>query len=274
MWDTGYAKQTIQNAIHEVTASCVNSAWITQQLHPNWGGYLAVDGSYIRVYDQFAKYFPYSRNQRRFIHKLVWLVGLDLKTLDVVHHHLGDEETMIDLMLFWQQVKANGYPLKGLVSDGNKDILRSAQKVFVGQKVLKQHCIRHYLERLRERFRLDKINFWDYDVFQASIQTQTPIKLLPKELFTYLDHPELPRTNQQIENLFRQARLRLKTIGLFNSHKTAFNYLNAWTLFRRFTPFTDSRDITKNGKAPLELAGCNIQSLDYLELKKHTQLGR
>jgi|SRR3989344_1979878 len=91
---------------------------------------------------------------------------------------------------------------------------------------------------------------------------------LPSELFTY-QTTDLPRTNQQIENLFRQVKLRTKSLGQFRSHQTAASYLNAWSLMRRFTPFTDCRDKTKNHRAPLELAGCDIAKLNYLDLKTH-----
>lgn len=81
-------------------------------------------------------------------------------------------------------------------------------------------------------------------------------------LTTRVYYPEyIPRTNNEIENLIRQLNLRLKTIGRFNHYKYASDYLNVWALMRRFTPFTDCRKPNRhrNGKAPLELAGCNIQ---------------
>ncbi len=259
--DTGFAKQTIQNAVYEVTKDCVSSAWITSKLNPKWGGYLAVDGSMIRVWDWSAKGYHYSKDQKRFLHKLVWIVALDLETLDIVHHHLADEETMIDLILFYRQIKENGYSLKGLVSDGNPDIYRSAKMVFK-RDFPHQVCIRHYLERLRDKFRSGLILPKRYDEFRWAIHNGKYIPGLPNKLFTYQKVPGLPRTNQQIENLFRQG------INQFHSHQSAYNYLNAWTLFRRFTAFTDCRDKSKNKKAPLELAGCDIKNLNYLSLQK------
>lgn len=265
--ETGLAKQTISNAIYDTVSTCVSTAAIASVLQPNWSGYLAVDGSAIRVWDWSAKGFYYTKEQKRFLHKLVWLVALDLKTLDIVHHHLGDEETMIDLVLFYQQVKANGYPLKGLVSDGNTDVVRSARMVF-GQTFAHQLYVRHYVQNLRVRLKDRFITEKQYEVWKRAIYSGKPLPGLPKELFTYQSVPDLPRTNQQIENLFRQSRLRTRSIGQFHSQQTAYDYLNAWTLFRRFTPFTDCRDKSKNHHAPLQLAGCDISSLDYLQLQK------
>lgn len=263
--DTGYAKQTISNAIEETISNCVSSAWVAHQLSPSWGNYLAVDGTYIRVWDWSARHFRYTKEQARFLHKLVWLVALDLKTLDIVHHHLGDEESMIDLMMFYEQIKKNGYWLKGLVSDGNPDIPRAAGKVF-DHRFSRQLCIRHYMKNLRTKLTEGDLTPNQYQNYCQDILAGRLNPSLPKDLFTHTKISELPRTNQQIENLFRQTKLRLRSIGQFNSISSASRYLNAWTLMRRFTPFTDSRDLAKNNKAPLELAGCDISGLDYLNL--------
>jgi len=270
--DTGFAKQTIQNAIHETVKECANSLWVAEHLNPSWGNYLAIDGTYIRVWDWSARYFRYSKEQKRRLHKLVWLVALDLETLDIVHHHLGDEETMIDLTMFYEQIKENGYDLKGLVSDGNTDIIRSARNVF-GNDVAHQSCISHFLKNLRVKLSQELITEEDFIKFTKTIKSGREIEGLPKELFTYKT-TSLPKTNQQIENLFRQAKLRVRSIGQFHSHQTAEDYLNAWTLFRRFTKFTDCKDRSKNKKAPLELAGVNINGLNYLDLKSNLFLGR
>lgn len=271
--DTGFAKQTIQNAIYETVQNCVDSAFIAKYLQPNWGGNLVVDGTSIRVYDWSAKHFHYSKTEKRFLHKLIWIVALDLETLDIVHQHLGNEETMIDLILFFREIKGIGYPLKGLVSDGNTDIKRSAKMVF-NTPFNHQLCTTHYVRSLRTRLREEKITLERYDELKKSIYQETWIPGLPKELFTFQKIKELPKTNQQIENLFRQLKLRTHSINQFHSYITAKNYLNTWSLARRFTPFTDCKNKEKNHKAPLELAGCNIKDLNYLDLKTNLFLGR
>ena len=89
-------------------------------------------------------------------------------------------------------------------------------------------------------------------------------------LMLHLYYPErnIPHTNNDIENLFRQLNLNIKSIGRFNKFWNAHHYLNAWALKRRFTKFTDCKGWRKyrNAKAPLELAGCDIEGLDYLNL--------
>jgi transposase-like protein len=265
--DTKHSSITVVKAIQEVTAHCVSTAWIAQNLRPQWNGYLAVDGTAIEVWDWSAKHFHYTKEQKRFLHKLIWLVGLDLATLDLPHHHLGEEESMIDLVLFFQQLKANGYPLKGIVSDGNPDIPRAAKKVY-GNIFVHQTCVRHFLQSLRYKLKKETLSPEYYDRYLQAIYQERWIPGLPKNLFTYQTTPELPKTNQQIENLFKQENLRLHSINQFHSFQTAENYLNAWSLYRRFTPFTDCKGNHKqfNGQSPLMLAGCNIKGLDFLQL--------
>ncbi len=271
--DTGLAKQTIQNAIYEVVKNCAGSAFISKYLKPSWGGNLIVDGTTIRVFDWSAKHFHYNKEEKRFLHKLIWIVALDLETLDIVHQYLGEEETMIDLILFFREIKNIGYDLKGLVSDGNTDIKRSAQMVY---KIPFNHqlCTTHFVRALRARLREEKLSSERYEELKKAVYQETWIPGLPKELFTYQKFKELPKTNQQIENLFKQLKLRTHSINQFHSYDTAKSYLTAWSLARRFTPFTDCRNKYKNHKAPLELAGCNIKGLNYLDLKSNLFLGR
>jgi transposase-like protein len=269
--DTGHSKQTILRSIHEITSACVDTSWIAKNFKPNWGGCLAVDSTAIRVWDWSAKYFPHDKDDKKTMHKRYWIAGVDLETLDIPHHHLADEESMIDLKLFFEALKGNGYQLRGLVTDGNPDIVRAARMVF--GPIPHQLCIRHFMKNLRIKLGQEIIPYEAYrDACQSILAGRRP-KLLrvPRELFTYQTTKGLPRTNQQIENLFKQVKLRVKSIGQFHSYQTASDYLNAWSLYRRFTEFTDCRDKTKNHKTPLEIAGVDIKGLNYLSLKDHSK---
>src|ERR1019366_3420404 len=124
---TGHSKTTICSAVHEVTKECVSAAWIAKELKPQWGGYLALDGKVIRVWDWAAKHFRYTKQQKRWLHKMSLLIALDLETLDIPTHHLGDEETTFDLVMMLKELKAMDYPFKGYVSDGNEDIERAVK---------------------------------------------------------------------------------------------------------------------------------------------------
>lgn len=267
---TGHSKTTVCRAIHDVTADCVSAAWIAKELKPRWGGYLALDGKMIRVWDWAAKHWHYSRSERRWLHKMSLLIALDLETLDIPTHHLGDEETTIDLVLLLRELKSNGYPLKGYITDGNEDIKKAVELVF-GQGIPRQLCVRHYLQNLRVKFRDEKITDRQYRDAKEALSCGARPRLLavPDDLFTYQSVPQLPPTNQQIENLIRFLNLRLKTINQFHDWQNARDYCNALTLMRRFIRFTDCRDPLKNHHAPLELATIDITNLDYLQLKSN-----
>lgn len=263
---TGHSSRTVLEAIHTVTASCVTAAWIATNLKPQWSGYLALDAKVIRVWDWSAKHFRYSREERRWLHKMSLLLALDLGTLDLPSHHLGAEETKIDLVMFLQALKELGYPLKGYVSDGNEDIERAVTHVF-GKGIPHQLCVSHFLRNLRVRYREGKITAEAYHDARRQISKgkKPRFLLVPETLFTYQKMPELPKTNQQMENCIRFLNLRLKTLGQFHFWNLAANYCNALVLMRRFTKFTDRKN-QPNGKAPLELANCHIKGLDYLRL--------
>lgn len=263
------SKTTVVKTIHEITSQCVTAAWIAKNLNPCWSGFLGIDGKMIRVWDWAAKHFRYTKQQKRWLHKMSLIACLDLGTLDIPTHHLGDEETSIDLKMCLEQLKEIGYPLKGYVSDGNKDIEKIVKMVF--GKTPHQLCIVHFLKNLRAKMGVGVISEEQYrDAKYHILRGKKPTLLrVPRELFTYQKVKGLPRTNQATENFFRFVSLRTKTLNVFRSWKTATNYLNALVLYRRFKKFDSCKGRNKsfNGFAPLELASCDIDDLDYLNIK-------
>lgn len=263
----GYSKQTVQEAIHTVTAQVASAAWIANRFTPSWGGYLALDGTIVRVWDFAAKYFRYSKTQRRWLHRMTLLVAQDTMTTDLPAHHLDSEEGTIELVTLLRKLKELHYPLKGIISDGNEDIPKAVALVF-GEGIPHQLCQLHFLKNLRERVRDGKLLESQYREAKKKIpQGIRPSFPVPDELFTYLDHPGMPKTNQALEVANRFFKLRLKTMGTFHSWKTATTYTDALVAYRRFLKYTD-RKSQPNGKSPLELAGCTITGWDYLTREK------
>lgn len=165
-----------------------------------------------------------------------------------------------------------------------------------------QLCVRHFIENLKillkeegqdKRSETESLvgNIWgalngekEADCFASlrslkSIQETRVQKLILQHLgknlflltthFRYQDQFYVPRYNNDAENLFRQVNLRLKSWNMFRNKTNAEHYLKSWALARRFTRFTDCKggmNKLKNGKAPLELAGVNIEGVDYLNL--------
>lgn len=293
-------KKQIMALVHNVTTQAKDSIWIANHFTPKWSGVLALDGKSIKVYDKLSKQLKnkISNNEFFALNRKTWLCGIDYGTGDLPHYDIADEETKIDLVMYFQTLKEIGYPLRVLVCDGNTDIPDSAKHVY-GEDIIVQLCTRHFTEALKRHagalvehsHTLKIINLIQRiieaaDLEQAgkylSLLKQTPrtnriekeliamFKLNSEKLTAHLLHPEIviPHTTNDIENLFKQLNLRLKSIGRFNHWRYARDYLKFWALLRRFTPFTDCRKGRKwrNGKAPIELAGVNITGIDCLRL--------
>lgn len=98
----------------------------------------------------------------------------------------------------------------------------------------------------------------------------TDFKDKKEDLISYLKYPHLniPKTNNMIEGCNSQIELGLASIRGFEVIINADNYLNAWIIKRRLTPFTDCRKGFKklNGKSPLECAGVASSVIEKLKI--------
>lgn len=301
-----HSKNTVTKIIHEIVKDAATSFDVAVKLQPRWSGTLSIDGKFIKAFDWYVKTLKeknnFSKSELRAMHRKVWLCGIDYETGDLPHYCLADSENRIDLILFFQQLQKNGYILQNLVSDGSPEIPHAARKVY-GDNFIFQLCTRHFLEGLEGLAVLKEMeqNISETEILikniQMIIQAETldiakqNLKLLKDKkhfyktniqkiiikqfkekfnfLMSHLFYPErnIPHTNNDIENLFRQLELNIGSVGRFGKFWNAHHYLNAWALKRRFTKFTDCKGQRKhrNGKAPLELAGCEIKDLDYLK---------
>lgn len=303
------SKDTITKIIHAVIAQLPDSAAIAEKFRPAWSGVLVLDGKVIRAYDKIAKKLNrahFTGQEWKWMHKMRWLCGIDHGTGDLPHYELAESESKIDLVMYFKTLKTINYPLKAVVSDGNEYIPEAARFVF-GKDIVHQLCTRHFIEDLKrmlpveegmeqERAELEELITHIQRVIEADTLEESgeqlgklkhcyqtcksifkqPIilkfKTHKQSLTAHLFHPDLhlPHTSNDIESLFKQLMLRLKSLGRFHHHRYARNYLNAWALWRRFTPFTDCKGSRKcrNKKAPLEIAGCEIANIDFLKLVK------
>lgn len=303
------SKTTAVKIVHAVAESVKGSHWISRNLKPKWRGVLCVDGTYIRVLNSFADLARKERwsndEAERFLHKLVALIGVDYHTRDLPHYSIGDNENMIDLILYFQRLKENGYDLQVLVRDGNQRIGEAAVYVY-GKPIDQQSCHHHFLDKFDKVMAekscdaQDRTNILDLKMHICSIirvpdidlachrvnifmreqnrfrTSATTNELVDKfirdyeSLTEYLQHPTgfVPTTVNVSENINKQLKDRLKPMCMFQSIASAENYLKLWCLKRRFQKFTDCKKPFKhlNGKAPLEIAGCRISGLDYLNL--------
>lgn len=303
----GFSRNTVLKYVHELGAEAKDSFWVAKNLKPKWSGILCFDGTYIGVKNSFVKLFRQDKkhdDDERFLHKMIVLLGTDYHTRDLPHYSLGDNENMIDLVMYFQQLKKNGYDLKVLVRDGNQRISEAAEHVY-GYGIPVQLCQRHFLAKFDEKManrdlqnerenilelkrriwmiiRSPKIEMACQRVNEfvrnksefetSSTTTELVGKFLRdfEQLTMYLQYPKglVPLTSNIAENMNHQLKHRLRQMCSFQSIVSAENYLKLWCLKRRFQKFTDYKAPHRqlNGKAPLELAGCNIKNLDYLRL--------
>lgn len=113
-------------------------------------------------------------------------------------------------------------------------------------------------------------NQFDIEQIKKVAKLISDFKNKKEYLISYLKYPHLgiPSTNNMIEGFNSQLELRLASIRGFETIENSRNYLNAWTIKRRLTPFTDCRGRFKklNGKSPLECAGVDSSIIDKLKI--------
>lgn len=290
----------IKDIIHRVTALVKDSLWVAKNFSLTWSGVLVFDGKVVKVYDPLSIKFKgkLSEQELKWMNKQRWLCGIDFGTGDLPHYELAAEESKIDLVMYFQKLKEIGYPLRVLVCDGNEDIPAAAIHVF-GDNIIVQLCTRHFIEGLKrhaegraEEPRIaalittiqrviesdsaaQAVHFLsELKVWKKRPGLETDLTALFKkhaeQLGAHILHPDLkiPHTSNDIENLFKQLMLRIKSIGRFQHWQYARDYLKTWAMWRRCTPFTDCRKTRKarNGKAPIELAGAIIDRNNFLKM--------
>jgi len=301
----GCSKNTAIKHIHKVGEVARDSFWIATNLKPKWSGILCFDGTYISVKNPLPKPVQklFSKDER-FLHKMVALLGVDYHTRDLPHYSLGENENMIDLVMHFRQLKENGYDINVLVRDGNKLISRAAEHVY-GRVIPVQLCQRHFMTKFDDKIacrdlvgeqeNIMKLKEKVWTIIRAPtidlacekmnefmrLKTQFETSLTTKELVwkfirdyeqltMYLQYKKglVPTTSNVAENMNKQLKSRLRSMCSFQTAKSAQDYLKLWCLKRRFQKFTDCKEPHKhlNGKAPLQLADCDISKLDYLKL--------
>lgn len=297
------SKTTVSFAVTSIAKKVKGSIWIAKSLKPMWGNVLSVDGKIIRVFNPGAKNYQGTSAEKLAQLKKTWIVGVDVLTKDLPHYTVADGEGKIDMYEYFKTLKEDiGYDLKVIIIDGKSDTTTAAGIVY-GTDVGVQLCVRHFIETLKTILREEKkqfrqetenliINIWsaldlkrENDCFDAlKVLTSMPetrcqkliVHSLNKHIyqltthFRFSDRYFVPRYNNDIENLFKQVSLRLKSWNMFRSKTNAEHYLKAWAFHRRVTKFTDCRGYInrlKNGKAPLELAGVDLTNIDYLNIR-------
>lgn len=276
-----HAKQ-VWHWVQAIAHRCADPFTISQRLRPSWSGWLQVDGDRLPGLEESI------------------LAALDVGTRDVPCAGVGREGYASYLQLF-QQLKAVKYPLRGITSDGDGAIVRAAAATF--GKVIHQRCTVHFgrnvdellephyatfpqLPTEYERFQKTYAAFvtaptWEkakgwlqvmlhYPSFQRphfQAARQLFLKTLPQIIQAFF-HPDMPRTNNLIENLFSFLDRRITPMDHFKSPDTARAMVKLLILYYRFHQFSTPSKAYRHikGKSPLQLAGVHTAALNWLSV--------
>ena len=76
----------------------------------------------------------------------------------------------------------------------------------------------------------------------------------------------IPKTNNAVEIVIRTFTRRYKTMAGFHTLETARGYVQLWTYYYRFRPFSPDANVRIRNKSPLQIAGYEVQGLTCLDL--------
>ncbi|MGH2657671.1 MAG: transposase [Actinomycetota bacterium] len=248
---------------------------------PGWSGFLGVDGKAIYIAGEEA----------------ALVVAVDQGTHDVVHAVVADVEGEDAFQrLVREAVTGASYPLKGLVSDAAAPFLAAHANYFA--RVPLQLCRIHASRRLdfvipkakrspdaavraelkdqvravlfapteEEARRLFGALLRDRDRYENLGRTDT-LGPMERNFGLYMTHHRVEGMLADAnitENVIKQLGKKPRLMEGFASLESAERYVRLLVGCYRFKQFTDSYRKGHNGRAPLELAGADLEGQDWL----------
>lgn len=245
-----------------------------------FSGILVWDGTYIHV-KGFKTKIP-----------LIW--AIDYETHDIPHFILAPSENYIACLNFFLKLKNMNYSLKILICDGNEAVKLAA--LYVYPNVIIQTCLRHYLENIRGDLGIASSNkyykFYQF-VYEAFFVKKCSKQHLAHEIskrynefkseekqynwmISIMQNLELltnyhlvkgaPNTTNLIECYNGHLKDRVKSLRGFKSFYSAYYWLNAYILKRRFRKLQacSGQFSSLNGHASIYLTAKNSEDLPNL----------
>jgi hypothetical protein len=275
------SRVTLNEWVDERGGRALTPLEVSASLQPRWGGFLGVDGKAIFV-----------AGKERCL-----LTGVDQTTQDVVHALVLDGETEDGFeQLVRESVTEAGYPLKGLVMDAagpfvaahanyfsrlplqlcrvhasrrlDFDIAKAKRSPDAALRVELKDRVRGVLfapTELEARRRLDAL-ITDRDRYRA-LSRRNVVGALEKSFELYMTHHRvegMPADANITENVIKQLGKKLRLMEGFATMESAERFSRLLVGCYRFKRFTDSCRRDDNGKSPLELAGVDLEGIDWL----------
>ncbi|CAN5657472.1 hypothetical protein BH18ACT15_BH18ACT15_05470 [soil metagenome] len=275
------SRVTLNSWVQELGGEAKTPLEVSIELRPTWGGFLGIDGKVIFV-----------TGKRQCL-----LIGVDHPTQDIVHALLLEAETADGLARLATEARLDaGHPLRGVVADLGPGFVQAHRNHFGATPF--QACRVHFDRRLdsdipRSRWSAKAPLYAElkacvravlyaptYDeasrLLDALVKERKrfkgigkydTIRTLERNFAVYTAHhhaPGLPADDNVTENVIKQLNKKLRLMEGFESLECAERYVRLLVGCYRFKRFTDSCRRTDNGKAPLELAGVDISSRDWL----------
>jgi len=278
---TGYSfhPHLVLDMILELAKGCKDSFQIKEELQPHWSGYLGFDGTCVKIFGQ----------------KYTLLVGRDLKTQDLVHWRLMPHEDYQCIRIFLKEIRDKlFFPTKGIVAD--LDPANKAAMTDVYPHVPYQACISHIekdvnlqlpkTKRTRQQKQIKKIirevlyarsKRLSIRAYMRLLEVESQVKnrrsleaiRIVKDNFlstlTHFDYPQLPASNNVVENVVGQLKEKIKLTRGFKKTHNAYYFLKLLACWYRFKRFESSNYPERNGKSPLELCHAKQYPLDWVK---------
>ncbi|MDE2227403.1 MAG: transposase [Patescibacteria group bacterium] len=259
---------TAVRLLKEELAALPRNEDITKQYCTRWSGVVCVDGVYVKVKGMGV---------------MVFLYATDYAKHDIPTGILDFAENGAAFLRLFTMLKDVGYPLRYVVADEAPALKGALYKVFPETEV--QLCHVHVLRNIRAMIHLSETDamlspfyrdikkLLDTEgegrrrtIWQEMARAQTirdgewevlkSIRSRWDDLFRYETARRAgfscPNTNNLIEGYNNHFKSRVKSIKGFEMISSAEQFVNAWMIRRRFTPFRECGGHFKhlNGHTP------------------------
>lgn len=269
-----FSKRILIQHIEYLVDTLPSSSVITAWLKPKRSGYYALDGTWLKYRGK----------------DFVLLIIFDVETLDIVSWQIAIDETY---EAYKKLLKSNYDEIKidinGLFCDGDPGLLQALKELFPGVPI--QLCVFHKYARAGQIMSFIRIkNEFDREIKQMvkavlfaqskqeAIDNLNKLKRFARVhrehqklkkiigvlkrnfdlLLTHFDNPEMSPYNNVLEGFNHLVKRKTNLMKGFKKPINISRWIKLIMLDWRFHKITSSIFKERNGKSPLELAGCQL----------------